>query len=214
MLLRPFLPASVMAVGSLLLIGVDRQKASTLLAPLDTITDTILGYRGIDRKVSVEEQRVAGMSSYILREFARDSAFAFSIYVGYYDQQTAGRSIHSPRNCLPGAGWEPMEATYQVVRSGGTDFKVRRYLLAKDTQRALVYYWYQGRGRVASNEYGVKFDLLRDAATAGRSEEALVRIVLPLSGPPMAADSLATDLARALIPRIQQVLPAFPGRRL
>ena len=75
----------------------------------------------------------------------------------------------------------------------------------------MVYYWYQGRGRISSNEYKVKLELLRDAALSGRTEEALVRIVLPLGGEGSepAADSLATQVATAVIPSINRALPSF-----
>jgi EpsI family protein len=75
-----------------------------------------------------------------------------------------------------------MEVSDRILKIGGRQVTVRRYLLAKQASRALVYYWYQGRGRVSSNEYKVKWELLRDAALKGRTEEALVRIVLPLTG--------------------------------
>jgi len=78
----------------------------------------------------------------------------------------------------------------------------------------LVYYWYQGRGRISSNEYRVKWELLRDAALRGRSEEALVRIVLPLEGSEAAADSLAAAAARVLIPAVDRALPEYPHRQI
>ena len=87
---------------------------------------------------------------------------------------------------------------------------VNRYLLANGERRALVYYWYQGRGRVAANEYRVKLDLLHDATFRGRTEEALVRIVIPLTRG--VSDSLAEvmlqKVAAQLIPQLREVLPA------
>lgn len=210
----PYLPGLLLALGALLLMGVDRQQAMPLRAPLAGIPSEILGYQGIDRPVTLEEQKVAGMNSFVLREYLADSVAAFSVYVGYYEQQMQGHTIHSPRNCLPGAGWEPLEVTQRTIALDGARVSVQRYLLAKDSQRALVYYWYQGRGRISSNEYQVKWELLRDAALRGRSEEALVRIVLPLTGTQAAADSLATAIARVLIPSIERSLPEYPNRRV
>jgi hypothetical protein len=54
-----------------------------------------------------------------------------------------------------------------------------------------VYYWYQGRGRVAASEYQVKWELLRDAALRARTEEAMVRIVVPLGA--AAKDAAAVE---------------------
>ncbi len=212
--LAPFLPAILLASGAFLLLGVDRQYAMPLRGPLSEVPSRILGYQGLDRPVSAEEQRVAGMNSYLFREYRADSTAAFSVYVGYYEQQTQGRTIHSPRNCLPGAGWEPLAVSDREIVLGTGRVQVRRYILAKDNARALVYYWYQGRGRISSNEYKVKWELLRDAALRGRSEEALVRIVLPLNGSEAAADSIAAATARVLIPAIERALPQFPNRAI
>ncbi|MGQ0702404.1 MAG: exosortase C-terminal domain/associated protein EpsI [Gemmatimonadales bacterium] len=206
---RHGLPGLVMAVGAMLMLGVNRQRSMPLRAPLSTIPVEIAGERGKDRVLSAEERRVVGMSQYVAREYGS----AFSVYVGYYDQQTDGRTIHSPRNCLPGAGWEPLDVAPAVVRMPGQPVTVQRYLLAKGPHRALVYYWYQGRGRVAANEYAVKWDLLRDAALRGRTEEALVRIVVPLRGERQregAADALASQVTATLVPALARILPAGP----
>ncbi|MGH7559491.1 MAG: exosortase C-terminal domain/associated protein EpsI [Gemmatimonadales bacterium] len=212
--LLPFLPAVVLALGAGLLLGVDRQRAMPLREPLSEMPATILGFEGKDRPISPDEQRVAGMDSYVLREYVRDSSAAFSVYVGYYEQQTQGRTIHSPRNCLPGAGWEPLAVSEHEIRLPGGSHRVQRYLLAREHERALVYYWYQGRGRVSSNEYRVKWELLRDAALYGRTEEALVRIVVPLRGDPESrADTLATEVAGSVLPAVERALPTFPGRQ-
>jgi hypothetical protein len=99
---------------------------------------------------------------------------------------------------------------------------MNRFLLANKGAQALVYYWYQGRGRVEASEYTVKFNLLRDAALHGRTEEALVRIVVPIDvrqAPTQAqlaaararADSLAERLAVQLVPGVGRVLPPAPA---
>jgi EpsI family protein len=211
-----FLPAVLMGLGALLLLGVNRQKVMPLAEPLSTLPMEILGLAGRDHPIPADEQQVAGMTNYVLRDFLNpvDSTFAFSVYVGYYDRQTQGKTIHSPKNCLPGAGWEPTAVSDQEIVVGGQRVVVRRYLLAKDQTRAMVYYWYEGRGRVSSNEYRVKWELLRDAALTGRSEEALVRIVLPLTRGEAFADSTAQNVARSIIPAIERALPAYPSRSL
>ena len=205
---RRWLPALLLSAGCVLLLGVSGQRTMPLRAPLATIPAELAGYRGADEVLSTDQQRVAGMSSYLFRRFGGDSAPAFSVYVGYYDRQTQGRTIHSPRNCLPGAGWEPLESSTRRIETAAGPVVVNRYLLANGASRALVYYWYQGRGRVAANEYRVKWDLLRDAALRRRSEEALVRIVVPLASGNSSADALAGRVAAALVPEVRRVLPA------
>jgi EpsI family protein len=217
---RIFVPAALLAVGCALISGVREQRALPLVKPLATLPTQMAGYSGRDLPVSEEEQRVAGMTNYVFRVFGQDSRDAFSVYVGYYQSQTTGKSIHSPRNCLPGAGWQPLEKTEQAIQVGSRTVYVNRYLLADSTGQALVYYWYQGRGRVASNEYRVKWDLLRDAALNGRTEEALVRIMVPvqrtrsmsetaLHDAQRKADDLARAVAERLVPEVDHVLPAW-----
>jgi EpsI family protein len=132
------------------------------------------------------------------------------VYVGYYDEQRQGKSIHSPKNCLPGDGWEPVESGAVTIATAAGSVTVNRYRVAKEGYSAIVYYWYQGRGRVAHDEFRVKFELLRDAATRGRTEEALVRVVVPISGDNVAtADSVARDLVPTLVASMDQVLPRY-----
>ena len=206
-------PGGMLAIGCLLLLSVGRQHDMPLARPLDEIPRTILGRQAIDRTIGDEERRLAGMDAYMLRWYAfpGDSLADFSTYVGYYQSQSQGQTIHSPKNCLPGAGWEALEAGDRELELAGRPVVVNRYLLSNAGERALVYYWYQGRGRVASNEYKVKWDLLRDSALRGRSEEALVRIVVPINArtPVERADSLAGAAAGALIPAVHGVLPAY-----
>ncbi len=203
-----WVPSGVLAAGCVLLLSVAQQDPTPLVHPLSTLPLELDGYQGRDLVISPEEQRVAGMTSYISRWYGRDTTDAFSLYVGYYDHQTQGKTIHSPKNCLPGAGWEAMAASQKTLQTAGGVVPVNRYLIANKGHRALVYYWYQGRGRVAANEYRVKWELIRDAALRGRTDEALVRIVVPLLASEAEAEGVAESVARELIPLVGQVVPS------
>jgi EpsI family protein len=142
------------------------------------------------------------MSNYVARLYWADSTVAFTTYVGYYDRQTQGKTMHSPRNCMPGAGWEILRADTASITGGGKTHLVNKYLLKNGQLQALVFYWYQGRGRVVANEYAVKWNLLRDAALEGHTEEALVRIVVPVYGGTARAGSPQLDSAYATAERL------------
>lgn len=203
-----WLPAGVLATGTLMVQTVARQRPMPLTKPLSAIPSRLEGLPGRDVEISKEEQRVAGMSSYVSRVYGADSTVVFSLYVGYYESQTQGRTIHSPKNCLPGAGWEPMAAgEIQLGTSNGL-VPVNRYVIANKSQRALVYYWYQGRGRVSANEYLVKWELLRDASTRRRTDEALVRIVVPVRTTDADAEAVAQRVAKTLIPAVGRIVPS------
>jgi EpsI family protein len=206
-------PAGVLAVGAVLATaGVKAQRALPLRVPLaEAVPRQIEGIPSRDLALSAEEARVVGVTSYLVRNYQRPdsgSGMAFSVYVGYYDRQTQGRTIHSPKNCLPGAGWEPLASRPDTVRTAAGVVVVNRYLLQREREQALVLYWYQGRGRVAWNEYRVKWDLLRDAALRRRSDEALVRIVVPVHGSETEALNAARAAAAAIVPALRRALPA------
>jgi len=210
---QTWLPGGLLTVG-VLLNGtlVSRRSGTTPIAgDLQTVADTIMGIPATDIRVPPDEARVAGYSDYIVHTFDLPDGRLLNIYVGYYDEQRQGKTIHSPRNCLPGNGWEPI--SQQVVEVPSERFGsvgINRYELVREQERAIVFYWYQGRGRVASNEYLVKYQLLRDAALRGRTEEAIVRIVVPVIGDDVdTADRIGRELAGPLVDDVERVLPQF-----
>ena len=208
-------PAGVLVVGAVLAtVGVQAQRRLELRVPLAAVVPAELdGLKSQDVTVSADEAQVAGMTTYLARNYilpdsAGGAPLGFSIYVGYYDQQTQGKSIHSPKNCLPGAGWEPLASEPEQIATAAGTVTVNRYLLQNKTQQAVVFYWYQGRGRVAWNEYLVKWDMLKDAAIRRRSDEALVRIVVPVRGSQAEAARTASRIAAGLVPALARALPA------
>jgi len=215
-----FVPAVILAAGLGLLNLTHDQVRPKPLLPISGIFDTISGYAHKQIEVDTNSQRVAGMDEYVNRVYSRDTVAAFTLYVGYYTYQTQGKSIHSPRNCLPGAGWEAVEsATLPIAGAAGLGSRdMNKYVLANSGHYAAVYYWYQGRGRIESDEYKVKYNLMRDAALYGRTEEALVRLVVPLrTGVDRTQENIraeilrADSLAQALAPRLaREVTAALP----
>src|SRR6185295_7249137 len=110
LVLRKYLPSALLFMGVLLLLSTRSQKAVPLAGSLATVLPEMAGYRVTEQKVSAEEQKVAGMTNYVARLYWKDTTPVFSTYVGYYDRQSQGHTMHSPKNCLPGAGWEILNA--------------------------------------------------------------------------------------------------------
>lgn len=205
-------PAVVLGLGSLLTMGVNSQQETPLRSPLAPAIPAEMGeYKAREVVISDAERRTAGMDDYLMRIYRRsvteETAGEFSLYVGYYETQAQGRTIHSPKNCLPGAGWEALTSNTALLATVGGTVAVNRYLLQRGEERALVLYWYQGRGRVEANEYKVKWDLLRDSALRGRSEEALVRVIVPIVEDEQVAFELASSVAGTIIPALDSALP-------
>ena len=218
-----YAPALILSTGYLLVSNARGQRAVELSAPIESVLPAVDGYRAENKKISDEERRVAGMTSYVVRVFQRDSATAFTTLVAYYDHQARGQSIHSPRNCLPGAGWEILSGGTETVAAKNGTYSVNRYILKHGATRAVVYYWYQGRGRVVASEYAVKWNLLRDAALRGHTEEALVRVVVPVKEVRLAtagqrdtgvdeSNLLGKTIAGRLIGDVDRILPRTENR--
>ena len=97
-----------------------------------------------------------GVDDYFTREYVNAAGMPVGLYVGYYASQRQGDTIHSPQNCLPGAGWQTVETGVADLQLGGRDVRVNQFLIQKGLDRQVVLYWYQGRGRVVANEYGTR----------------------------------------------------------
>jgi exosortase D (VPLPA-CTERM-specific) len=152
------------------------------------------------------------LDDYLLANYMRAQEPPINYYIAWYNSQRAGRSAHSPRSCLPGGGWEIQSVTQRVlpdIRIGRETLRVNRVLMQLGAQQELVYYWFQQRGRVITNEYMVKWYLFWDALTRNRTDGALVRLVvtLPPNGAAGAADQQLTQFAAAAAPTLAAYVP-------
>jgi EpsI family protein len=148
-----------------------------------------------------------GVDDYINRRYARAGAVPIGLYVGYYDSQRQGDTIHSPQNCLPGAGWRPVASRVVDVTAGAQTVRVNEYVIQKGLDRQVVLYWYQGRGRVVANEYANKALLMLDAARLRRTNGGLVRVIAPVRTTTTDATDQLTSFAAAILPSLSGYLP-------
>jgi len=137
-------------------------------------------WRGTAGRLDPGELDVLKLDDYILADFVGDNRPPVNFYVAYYASQRKGESAHSPRSCIPGGGWEITSLTQRDVdgvRIAGQPLRVNRVLIQKGDSKQLVYYWFEQRGRIITNEYLVKWYLFWDALTRNRTDGALVRLV-------------------------------------
>lgn len=191
-----------------------------LAQPLASLPTQLLGFPSQDLEIPASERRWSDVSDYLFRVYQVDSATRVSLYLGYYAADSRQSGLHSPRTCLPNAGWMPMASSIVSVPTGGRTVEVNRYLLKGRGRSILVYYWFQGRGRVTAREREAQIALFGDALLRHRAEESLVRIIVPLNGGSdtapvgpggLAPDSLAVSMIAQLIPQIERVLPSPPS---
>jgi EpsI family protein len=149
------------------------------------------------------------LDDYLLADYHSATAIPVNVWIAYYDSQRKGQSAHSPRSCLPGGGWEFDTLAPQRLNTPAGGLMVNRGIISHGSERQLVYYWFQQRGRVVTNEYLVKWYILRDAVARNRTDGALVRLLAPL--PPganeAAVDRELTQFAAVLSGQLSRYVP-------
>ena len=172
-------------------------------------------WRGQDtERFSDEIMKVLGADDYLSRFYYAKQTMV-GLYVGYYKSQRQGDTMHSPLNCLPGAGWQPLDKSYlpiQVAYGNGdqSEITVNRYVIEKGLDQQVVLYWYQSHGRVIANEYRSKIFMVYDAARLNRSDAALVRVTSPKLGPGgslLEAEARAVEFVKKAFPLLERFLP-------
>jgi EpsI family protein len=135
-------------------------------------------------------------------------SFASLLVAWFQTQQGGARQPHSPKVCLPSGGWTPRITDEVTVDTTAGPIAVNRYVVDKDTQSAVVLYWYQTPRRVIAGEWAAKFWLAADALRDKRTDTALVRVTTwPSQGGDQAATAVAAEFARDLYPKLRDYLP-------
>ena len=179
------------------------------LAQLPT---TIGDWRGrTDPPLTEKELQVLGADDLLMRTYFSSTRAGIGLYIGYWETQTRGDAVHSPLNCLPGSGWQPvsngrLKVPVREPNDPARVIEVNRYVIQKGLDRQLVLYWYQSHGRVIASEYYGKFYLVADAVRLGRSDTAIVRVVTPTIEATPAGESAAEQTA---IKFVQQLFPTL-----
>jgi EpsI family protein len=173
---RVWIPAVILGVGLVAQLSRPAPVEVNLRQPLTGVPDTLMGYVGTTLPIDSSEVAAAGTTAYLNRKYVAANGTGFLLYIGFHAAQTQENQVHSPRSCLPGAGWQVLTAERRQTAFGS----VNRNLLELNGTRAIVVYWYQGRGRLEADEFSMKLQLIRDAVMTGRTEESMVRIVIPV----------------------------------
>ena len=191
--------------------GAETKAARTAF---DSFPMSIAGWQAtVDPPMEESILKVLGVDDYLSRIYYRPGA-AVGLYMGYYGSQRQGDTIHSPLNCLPGAGWEPVKQgrlTIANADGAGRDITVNRYIVQKGIDRQLVLYWYQSHGRVVASEYWSKAYLINDAIRLNRTDGSMVRVIAPIpvgaQDEGAAAEKLAEEFVRVIFPLLPAYLP-------
>jgi len=207
MVTRALVAAGIIVAAGIYASGASAPERLPARDSLATTPVTLARWEG--RDVALDDDVIAqlGVDDYINRRYVAADAPPVALYVGYYASQRQGDTIHSPQNCLPGAGWRPLTADRTTLDVGGRAIPVNRFIIQKGIDRQAVFYWYQGRSRVLASELANKAWLMLDAARLRRTDGGLVRVITPVASTPDAAFAALSTFSTALFPYLVSRLP-------
>lgn len=168
---------------------------------------------GASQTIESRVMAVLGVDDYVNRTYWSPDLFPTHLYVGYYQSQRSGDTMHSPLNCLPAAGWNPVERSHIKIPIGnGAAIEINRIVIVKGIEKQVVLYWYQSHGRAIASEYWGKIYTVLDAVRTNRTDAALVRVICPVAGMDAAsetdAEERAVEFTKTLFPLLNRFLPA------
>lgn len=190
----------------------ERAHSKPVRETFSTFPLEIAGARGYLGRLEADVQQLLKHDDYLLVNYFDAQGHAINLYASYYASQSDGNGVHSPRACIPGDGWEIQAFgthALSAVRIGASSLIVNRAVIQKGENRALVYYWFQQRGRFVTGEYQVKLYLLWDSLLRGRTDGAMVRLVAPLDrGEPIESAERRLDaFAQSAMAPLRRFIP-------
>jgi EpsI family protein len=210
--LRFVLAAGFIGLTAILLQARGRVENIPAHLPLSSFPSQFGSWNGTDDPIDKDTLEVLGPGDFLSRSYF-DSGSELprvDLFLAYFPSQRTGDTIHSPKNCLPGAGWTP-EENERVTLSppGHAPFPANRYVVSRDGARKLVLYWYWAHNRGVASEYWAKFYLVKDAIRMNRSDGALVRIMADMSPgeTPDGAEQRLLPFTSKAFPLLEEYIP-------
>ena len=210
--LRFILAAALIASAAIFLQARGRNEVFPPRLPLQSFPTQLSAWTGTDIAIQKDVLEVLGPGDFLLRVYqnpAEKQPFV-DLFIAYFPSQRTGDTIHSPKHCLPGSGWLPVESSRVTLSlPGHSPFPANRYVIAKADSRQLVLYWYWAHDRGVASEYWAKFYLVADSMRMNRSDGALVRITTPMySGETAeAAQQRVLPFASDIAPLLDNYIP-------
>ena len=200
----------MLTIGATGVLVSDRHEIIPDRRSFTTFPSTVGEWRGRTSSLDNATLRFLGLTDYLLTDYSLPNGRSVNFYVAYYASQRTGFAPHSPSVCLPGNGWQISTFERAVYHGPEMSFPINRVVMQRETQKELVYYWFDERGMPVANEWWAKIYLLRDAIFKNRTDGALIRIVTPLYPGEVEADGdkrLRTFL-QLFVPKLAGYLPA------
>jgi EpsI family protein len=204
--------AGLLASTALLLQARNHGEVFPPRQPLASFPAQLDHWGGSNVAMSQEVLDILGPGEFVLRDYQKttEDSPAVNLFIAYFPSQRAGDTIHSPKHCLPGNGWSPVESSrISISVPGRAPFLANRYVIANGEQRQLVIYWYWAHDRAVASEYWAKFYLVADSIRLRRSDGSLFRVITTWERGEKkeAAEQRLLSFAGNVIPLIDQYIP-------
>jgi len=198
-------------IGALLVVQLRSSgEAVPIRKPLDTFPNTVGEWHGRGGTIfELETLSVLKAKDYVMRRYQDPGGRTLWLFIGYWDSQRKGAQPHSPRNCLPGGGWEPLEAsmvTIPLARPFGP-ITVNRYVIQKERDQQLVFYWYQAQGKATAGELAARIEMMKNSIVNHRTDGALVRVSSPVYGSVQDTSDRLVRYIQGMYPVLGEYLP-------
>ena len=180
--------------------------------PFSAFTKQFGEWVGKEGRFAEEIYEKLGVDDSFLGNYHTADGRHAQLYVGFYRSQREGDIIHSPRNCMPGSGWNIIRTSNTTLpnpaaRSG--KMKAAILILQNGKQKQVALYWFQSRGRFISSEYMQKVYLVIDSITRHRADGSFVRLIAPVTNDDEAMTlGVLTDFAKLIIPALNEHIPS------
>ena len=183
--------APIMAMGvfaALLVASIGLSRISTVdnlirpeRADFDQLPAEFVGWEAEIVPMDLAVAEVLAADDAIVANLRSEDGEFMNLYLAYLAARRDGRSWHSPRQCIPGGGWEiESHDVREAVMSDGTVVNYNRLVIENRGYRQLVYYWFDQRGRKIADEFVMRIALIYDAIRRKRSDGAMVRMMTPV----------------------------------
>lgn len=209
---RFVLVATLIAVAAIFLQAHSGKEIFPPRLSLQSFPAQLGPWQGTDVPLDKDVLAVLGPGDFLLRVYQNQEHREpyIDLFIAYFASQRAGDTIHSPKNCLPGAGWSPVESTRVTLSlPGHGPFPANRYVIAKGDARDIVLYWYWAHNRGVASEYWAKYYLVADSIRTNRSDGSLIRISSQMypGESPDAAEQRLLPLASRIVPLLDAYIP-------
>jgi EpsI family protein len=201
----------LLGVAALVLFRRGNSESIVPSEPLSGVPKTIAGLTESDVPIDQEQLDILGKGDFLSRVYANGGRNEpVGLFIAYFASQRTGTTVHSPKNCLPGAGWSFESSQVVTMKDlNGTPHQVGEYIIANGDNRQFVIYWYQAHGRSIATEYLAKVYLVSDAIRMNRTDGALVRVITPIDAATgvAAARERAEGFVAELMPQLRRFIP-------